>query len=183
MSNFIFRKTKIDGVIVIESKIFGDNRGYFMETYRQEDFAANGITSVFVQDNQSKSVKGVLRGLHFQKHHPQAKLVRVISGEIFDVCVDLRESSPTYGRWVGEILSDENRNQLFVPRGFAHGFLVLSDNAEIVYKCDAYYRPDDEGGVIWDDPLINIAWPIVKKPILSKKDLNLPGLVNVMADD
>lgn len=178
MSNFTFHKTKIDGVVVVEPKIFGDSRGYFMETYRHEIFAGGGITPAFVQDNQSKSSKGVLRGLHFQKNYPQAKLVRVISGEVFDVAVDLRKGSPTYGQWVGEILSAENRRQLFVPRGFAHGFLVLSDSAEFAYKCDGYYRPDDEGGIIWNDPAINIDWPLddIGEPVMSEKDLKWGGL-------
>ena len=178
MSNFTFHKTKIDGVIVVEPRLFGDSRGYFMETYQKEVFAEGGITSVFVQDNQSKSVKGVLRGLHFQKNYPQAKLVRVISGEVFDVAVDLRKDSSTYGQWIGEFLSAENRKQLFVPRGFAHGFLVLSDSAEFVYKCDDYYRPDDEFGIIWDDSMVNIDWPLndIGNPILSEKDLKWGGL-------
>lgn len=169
--NFVFHKTKIDGVIVVESKLFKDNRGYFMETYQYDDFVKGGIKSVFVQDNHSKSSKHVLRGLHFQKKYPQAKLVRVISGEVFDVCVDLRKESPTYGQWVSEILSAENRKQLFIPRGFAHGFLVLSETAEVIYKCDNYYMPGDEGGIIWNDPTINIKWPMIGEPILSEKDL------------
>ena len=179
IKRFKFNKTKIDGVVVVEPEIFGDSRGYFMETYRQAEFLIGGIEANFVQDNQSKSTKNVLRGLHFQKEHPQAKLVRVISGEVFDVCVDLRKGSPTYGQWVGEILSAENRKQLFVPRGFAHGFLVLSDSAEFVYKCDDYYRADDEGGIIWNDPAIGIDWPLKGKPVLSEKDLKWPGIENL----
>jgi len=169
--NFIFHKTKIDGVIIVETKLFGDNRGYFMETYQQIDFVEGGIESVFIQDNQSRSSKNVLRGLHFQKNYPQAKLVRVISGQVFDVCVDLRKESSSYGQWIGEILSAENGKQLFVPRRFAHGFLVLSDSAEFIYKCDNYYQPEDEGGIIWNDPTINIKWPLTGEPILSEKDL------------
>ncbi len=159
MSNFTFTKTKIDGVVIIETKTFGDNRGYFMETYEQRKFAEGGITAKFVQDNQSKSIKGVLRGIHMQKNHPQAKLVRVIKGTVYDVAVDLREGSPTYGEYVGTILSAENKKQFFIPRGFAHGFLVLSDEAEFVYKCDEFYYPDDEFGIAWNDPGIGIQWP------------------------
>ena len=136
MSNFNFIGTKIDGVFIVEPKVFGDSRGYFMETYHEQKFFEGGITAKFVQDNQSKSTKGVLRGLHFQKNHPQAKLVRVIKGEVYDVAVDIRKGSPTYGQYVGIVLSEENKKQFFIPRGFAHGFLVLSDEAEFVYKCD-----------------------------------------------
>ena len=174
--NFTFHKTSIDGVVIARPAVFGDSRGYFMETYRQEAFVAGGIPAVFVQDNQSKSVKNVLRGLHFQKKYPQAKLVRVLSGEVFDVCVDLRKGSPTYGQWFGEILSAENRKQLYIPRGCAHGFLVLSDSATFAYKCDDYYRPDDEGGLLWNDPALGIEWPLTGKPILSEKDLKWPGI-------
>ena len=160
MSNFDFRKTDIDGVIIVETKVFGDSRGYFMETYEERKFAEGGIIAKFVQDNQSKSTKGVLRGLHFQKTHPQAKLVRVIKGEVYDVAVDLRKDSPTYGKYVGVILSEENKKQFFIPRGFAHGFLVLSDEAEFVYKCDDFYHPEDEGGIMWNDPTVGIDWPM-----------------------
>lgn len=172
MSNFNFIKTEIDGVIIVETKIFGDNRGYFMETYEERKFAEGGITAKFVQDNQSKSSKGVLRGLHFQKTHPQAKLVRVIKGEVYDVAVDLRKDSPTYGKYVGEILSEENKKQFFIPRGFAHGFLVLSDEAEFVYKCDDFYHPEDEGGIMWNDPAVGIDWPLeeIDTIKLSEKD-------------
>lgn len=161
MSNFSFIKTDIDGVVIVETKVFGDNRGYFMETYEEHKFAEGGITAEFVQDNQSKSTKGVLRGLHFQKNHPQAKLVRVIKGEVYDVAVDLRKNSSTYGKYVGVILSEENKRQFFIPRGFAHGFLVLSDEAEFVYKCDDFYYPEDEGGIAWNDPIIGVNWPSV----------------------
>lgn len=177
MSNFNFIKTEIDGVIIVETKVFGDNRGYFMETYEERKFAEGGITAKFVQDNQSKSTKGVLRGLHFQKTHPQAKLVRVIKGEVYDVAVDLRKDSQTYGKYVGAILSEENKKQFFIPRGFAHGFLVLSDEAEFCYKCDDFYHPEDEGGLMWNDPEIGIDWPFdgIENLNLSEKDMkNLP---------
>ncbi len=180
--NFIFTKTSIDGVIVVDVKTFGDERGYFMETYKKPDFVAGGIDVDFVQDNQSSSTKGVLRGLHFQIEHPQSKLVRVISGEVFDVAVDLRPQSPTYGAWTGVVLSSENKRQFFIPRGFAHGFLVLSDTAEFCYKCDDIYHPNDEGGYQWNDPGIGIVWPALQgdsifdpdKIILSEKDRQHP---------
>lgn len=160
MGNFNFIKTPIEGVILVEPKVFGDNRGYFMETYKKTDFVEGGIDCDFIQDNQSKSTKGVLRGLHFQKTYSQAKLVRVIKGRVFDVGVDLRKGSPTFGKWVGYELSDENKRQLFIPKHFAHGFVVLSDEAEFVYKCDDVYHPEDEGGLLWNDPEIGIEWPI-----------------------
>lgn len=171
MSNFTFTRTSIEGVIIVDTKVFGDARGYFIETYKQPDFIEGGIPNIFVQDNQSASVKGVLRGLHFQIEHPQAKLVRVVSGEVFDVAVDLRKGSSTYGKWEGVILSAENKRQFFIPRGFAHGFLVLSDTAEFCYKCDDVYHPNDEGGLMWNDPDIAIAWPEIDSEILlSEKD-------------
>jgi dTDP-4-dehydrorhamnose 3,5-epimerase len=171
MGQFIFTKTGIEGVFVIEPKVFGDERGYFMETYNKADFENAGIKCEFVQDNQSRSKQGVLRGLHFQKVHPQAKLVRVTEGEVFDVAVDLRKDSPTWGKYVGTLLSAEKRNQFFVPRGFAHGFLVLSPFAEFCYKCDDFYRPEEEGGIPWDDPSLGIEWPEVACGIcLSEKD-------------
>ncbi len=178
MSNFKFTKTKIDGVIIVEQKVFGDSRGYFMETYEKRKFAEGGITAEFVQDNQSLSTKGVLRGLHFQKTHPQAKLVRVIKGAVYDVAVDLRKDSPTYGEYVGAVLSDENKKQFYIPKGFAHGFLVLSDVAEFVYKCDDFYYPSDEGGMMWNDPEIGIEWPLdgIEEIKLSEKDKKNPGL-------
>ena len=148
----------IEGLCVITPAVNGDSRGYFMETYNQNDLHEAGIDIVFVQDNQSLSVKGVLRGLHFQKHFPQTKLVRVIQGRVFDVVVDLRESSPTYGKWHGEELSEENKKQFLIPKGFAHGFLVLSDTAAFCYKCDDFYHPNDEGGLAWNDPAIGIDW-------------------------
>ncbi len=177
MSNFSFLKTDIDGVIIVETKVFGDSRGYFMETYHEDKFREGGITAKFVQDNQSKSTKGVLRGLHFQKKHPQAKLVRVIKGEVYDVAVDLRKDSPTYGKYVGAILSEENKKQFFIPKGFAHGFLVLSDEAEFTYKCDDFYHPEDEGGLMWNDPEIGIDWPLdgIDNLNLSEKDMKNPS--------
>lgn len=172
MSKFNFIKTDIDGMYIIEPTVYGDNRGYFMETYNYEDFKAAGLNMVFVQDNQSKSKKGVLRGLHFQTKNPQGKLVRVIKGEVFDVGVDLRQGSATFGKWVGAILSDENKRQLYIPEGFAHGFVVLSEEAEFVYKCTAFYDPQNEGGIIWNDKDIDIEWPINHdiEVILSEKD-------------
>ncbi len=178
MSNFNFIGTKIDGVFIVEPKVFGDSRGYFMETYHEQKFFEGGITAKFVQDNQSKSTKGVLRGLHFQKNHPQAKLVRVIKGEVYDVAVDIRKGSPTYGQYVGIVLSEENKKQFFIPRGFAHGFLVLSDEAEFVYKCDDFYHPEDEGGIMWNDPTIGVDWPLegIDEIKLSAKDMNNPRM-------
>ena len=149
----------IEGLCMITPAVHGDSRGYFMETYSARDMAEAGIDTVFVQDNQSSSSKGVLRGLHFQKQFPQTKLVRVIRGEVFDVAVDLRADSKTYGHWHGELLTEENKKQFLIPRGFAHGFLVLSDVAEFCYKCDDFYHPDDEGGLAWNDPEIGIVWP------------------------
>lgn len=149
----------IKGLCLIIPTVHGDPRGYFMETYNQRDMAEAGFGLVFVQDNQSMSAKGVLRGLHYQKQHPQAKLVRVIKGSVFDVAVDLRSGSETYGKWHGEFLTEENKKQFLIPRGFAHGFLVLSKTAEICYKCDDFYHANDEGGIAWNDPEINIRWP------------------------
>lgn len=150
----------IKGLIVIEPAVFGDSRGYFMETYNLNDFSEIGVKCKFVQDNQSSSKKGVLRGLHFQKEFPQDKLVRVVNGEVFDVAVDLREKSDTYGKWFGVILSAENKKQFFIPKGFAHGFLVLSEYAEFCYKVTDFYHPNDEGGILWKDPDIGIRWPL-----------------------
>lgn len=185
--NFSFTKTSIDGVIVVDVRQHGDNRGYLMETYKKPDFANAGIDVDFVQDNQSRSTQGVLRGLHFQIRHPQAKLIRVMSGKIFDVAVDLRNGSSTYGKWVGVELSSENHRQLFIPHGFAHGFLVLSDSAEILYKCDDVYHPGDEGGLTWNDPTIGIEWPPLEgddvfdasKVITSERDKGLPLLNDI----
>ena len=171
-----FNKTDIEGVYVIEPKVFGDSRGFFMETYSERDFKKHGLDYVFVQDNQSKSHKGVLRGLHFQKVHPQAKLVRVVEGEVFDVAVDLRKNSRTYGKWVGVLLSEDNKRMFMIPRGFAHGFVVLSDTAQFVYKCDDFYHPEDEGGIRYDDPDIAIQWPRSSDVELSEKDKRHPYL-------
>ncbi len=151
----------IQGLCVITPAVHGDSRGYFMETYSQRDMEENGINIIFVQDNQSMSVKGVLRGLHYQINYPQTKLVRVIKGAVFDVAVDLRKGSPTYGNWHGELLTEDNKKQFLIPKGFAHGFLVMSDNAEFCYKCDDFYHPNDEGGLAWNDPKIGITWPEV----------------------
>lgn len=148
----------IEGLCIITPAVHGDSRGYFMETYNRNDMEEEGINVVFVQDNQSMSVKGVLRGLHFQKCYPQTKLVRVIKGTVYDAAVDLRKDSSTYGKWFGVELSEENKKQFLIPRGFAHGFLVLSDKAEFCYKCDDFYHPDDEGGLAWNDPEIGIDW-------------------------
>ena len=163
---------EIEGLKVVQPTVFGDARGYFMESYHYKDYSAAGIDAVFVQDNQSSSSRGVLRGLHFQKRHPQAKLVRVIAGEVFDVAVDLREGSKTLGQWFGITLSAENKKQFFIPAGFAHGFLVLSDTAEFFYKCTDFYHPDDEGGIAYNDPEIGIAWPVQEGMVLnlSEKD-------------
>lgn len=152
-------KGPIEGLYVIEPTIHGDSRGYFIETYNQRDFAEAGLTMAFVQDNQSLSTKGVLRGLHYQKQYPQGKLVRVVRGSVFDVAVDLRNGSPTYGRWFGQVLSEENKKQFYISEGFAHGFLVLSDVAEFFYKTTDFYRPEDEAGLAWNDPEIGIQWP------------------------
>lgn len=174
--NFTFTETAIEGVYIIEPKCYGDNRGYFMETYKEDNFRQAGLNYTFVQDNQSSSRKGVLRGLHFQERFPQAKLVRVLSGEVFDVAVDLRRGSKTYGKWVGVLLSGENKKQFMIPRGFAHGFVVVSEYAEFAYKCDELYHPEDEGGIAWNDPDVAIQWPDVGEIILSEKDEKNPTL-------
>ena len=174
--NFTFIETSIKDVYIIEPKVYGDNRGYFMETYKETDFTKAGLNYTFIQDNQSKSKKGVLRGLHFQKTYPQAKLVRVLEGEVYDVAVDLRKNSPTYGKYVGVILSSENKKMFMIPRGFAHGFLVLSDTATFTYKCDELYHPEDEGGIMWNDPEIGIEWPNCDEILLSDKDKKHPSL-------
>lgn len=176
IGNFTFKETSIKDVFVIETKKFGDNRGYFMETYKKQDFDNAGLKYDFVQDNQSKSKKGVLRGLHFQKTFPQAKLVRCLEGEVFDVCVDLRKNSETYGKWEGVVLSGEKGNQFMIPRGFAHGFLVLSDTATFCYKCDEIYHPEDEGGIAYNDPDVNINWNFDGEILLSEKDKKHPCL-------
>ena len=160
MGKFIFTQTEIPGVVVIEPQVFGDDRGYFMETYQKDQFAEAGIDKEFVQDNQSRSTRGVLRGLHFQKKYPQCKLVRVVRGTVFDVAVDLRADSETYGKWYGVTLSADNKKQFLIPEGFAHGFLVLSDEAEFCYKVSDFWHPNDEGGLAWNDPAIGIDWHV-----------------------
>jgi len=172
---------EIQGLKVITPTVHTDERGYFMETYNYRDYQAAGIDMEFVQDNQSSSQKGVLRGLHFQMNHPQDKLVRVISGEVFDVAVDLRKGSATYGKWYGVLLSEENKKQFFIPKNFAHGFLVLSDSAEFVYKCTDFYHPGDEGGLAWNDTNIGIQWPVPEgmELIISEKDQKWGSIVNL----
>ncbi len=173
---FDFRRLQIPGVVAVRLKTFGDDRGFFMETYKHSDFAAAGIAARFVQDNQSRSARSVLRGLHYQKDpKAQGKLVRCLSGRIFDVAVDIRKGSPTYAKWVGEELTGENGLMLYIPPGFAHGFLVLSGTADILYKCTAEYSPECDRGIIWSDPDIGIAWP-AGDPALSPKDSGLPRL-------
>ena len=164
--------TAIPEVLVIEPKVFGDDRGFFFESFNQKAFqAATGLDVAFVQDNHSKSAKNVLRGLHYQVLHPQGKLVRVVQGEVFDVAVDIREGSKTYGKWVGEILSAENKKQFWVPPGFAHGFLTLSDTAEFLYKTTDYYAPEHERSILWNDRVLAIDWPLLAPPVLSAKDI------------
>lgn len=163
--------TRIPDVKLLEPKVFGDERGFFMETFRDEWFRQNVAERTFVQENHSKSTQGVLRGLHYQTENTQGKLVRVVSGEVFDVVVDMRRDSPTFGHWVGEVLSADNKRQLWVPEGFAHGFYVLSDEAEFVYKCTDYYNPNAEHSLIWNDATVGIDWPLLGEPSLSAKDL------------
>jgi len=172
--------TSIDEVKIIEPKVFGDDRGFFMETYRESWFQSEVADVVFVQDNHSKSSKGILRGMHYQTKFSQGKLVRVISGEVFDVVVDLRKSSATFGQWVGTLLSVENKRQLWVPKGFAHGFYVTSKSAEFVYKCTEYYAPEYEKSLAWNDPDLDIHWPIDNEevPLLSAKDVTAPSFKN-----
>ena len=176
LNNFIFIETPINGLYEIEVKRYGDSRGYFMETYKESDFNEAGFNYKFVQDNQSKSKHGVLRGLHYQKTFPQTKLVRCIEGDVFDVAIDLRKGSPTYGKWHGVVLSAEKGNQFLIPRGFAHGFVVLSETATFCYKCDELYHPEDEGGLLWNDSDIGIEWPKVGEILLSEKDQKYPSL-------
>ncbi len=168
-------QTPLDGVLIVEPKIFEDHRGFFTETWHRERYRQAGIDSAFVQDNMSFSARGVLRGLHYQIQHPQAKLVQVITGEIFDVAVDLRPGSPTFAKWTGVRLSGENHRQFYIPEGFAHGFCVLSEQAHFMYKCSDFYAPGDEGGILWSDPDIAIDWP-VNDPVISPKDAALPAL-------
>ena len=178
MSKFKITKCEIEGLYILEPKGFYDDRGYFMETYNQNDFDELGLNMKFVQDNESKSKRGVLRGLHFQKKHPQGKLVRVIKGSVYDVAVDIRKNSKTFGKWVGVELSEENKKQFYIPEGFAHGFLVLSEEAQFVYKCSDFYYPEDEGGIIYNDSTINISWPIPEdmEVVISEKDKKWGGL-------
>ena len=198
MSQIKVTKAPIEGLYVIEPTVHGDSRGYFMETYNYNDMKECGLDMVFVQDNQSKSSKGVLRGLHYQINHPQGKLVRVIKGRVFDVAVDIRKGSSTYGKWFGVELSEENKKQFYISPGFAHGFLVLSDEAEFCYKCTDFYHPDDEGGIAWNDPAIGIVWPELKgeysgsasadgytlldgtKLKLSEKDQKWKGFIDIL---
>jgi len=171
----------IKDVLIIEPRVFTDDRGYFLETYHVSRFKSAGLPDAFVQDNLSFSVKNTLRGLHFQVTHPQAKLIQVISGEIFDVAVDIRPTSPTFSRWVSVHLSEHNKRQILIPEGFAHGFCVLSDSAHVVYKCSDFYDPDDEGGILWSDPAVGIDWPITH-PIVSAKDARLPLISKIPRD-
>lgn len=170
--------TAIDGVLIVELDVFEDKRGFFFETYHRKRYAESGIDAVFVQDNLSYSMKGTLRGLHFQIEKPQAKLVQVVQGEVFDVAVDIRSGSPTFGKWIGTRLSDENQRQFFIPEGFAHGFAVLSETALFMYKCTALYDPADEGGILWSDPDIGIDWPVTD-PVVSDKDQRYPRLAEL----
>lgn len=178
MGQFTFISTGIEGLTIVETKKFGDDRGYFMETWNHDNFAEGGLPMRFVQDNESKSKKGVLRGLHFQKKNPQGKLVRVTSGEVYDVGVDLRKNSSTYGKAFGIILSAEKGNMFYVPEGFAHGFLVMSETATFVYKCTRFYDPNDEGCLFWNDPILEIQWPVglVGEVLLSEKDKEAKSL-------
>ena len=180
MGKITVETCKIEGLKVITPKVFGDERGYFMESYNFNDFKEAGIDQVFVQDNQSSSTKCVLRGLHYQIEHPQDKLVRVVRGEVFDVAVDLRKGSVTYGEWFGVLLSEENKKQFFIPKGFAHGFVVLSDYAEFCYKCSDFYHPGDEGGLRYNDPDIAIEWPIPEDMELNinERDRNWPSFAD-----
>ncbi|MGF6991050.1 dTDP-4-dehydrorhamnose 3,5-epimerase [Lachnospiraceae bacterium PF1-21] len=178
MGKIIVEECHIEGLKVVTPAVYGDERGYFMETYNCNDFKAAGIDVNFVQDNQSRSKKNVLRGLHYQINYPQDKLVRVVSGEVFDVAVDLRKESKTYGQWYGVVLSAENKKQFFIPKNFAHGFVVLSESAEFAYKCSDFYHANDEGGLIWNDPEIGIQWPNIEEDelIISEKDQMWSGI-------
>lgn len=174
-------ETTLPGVLIIEPKVFGDERGFFQETYHEQRYQEMGIKERLVQDNHSRSGKGVLRGLHYQLNHPQGKLVRATAGEVFDVAVDIRQGSPTFGKWHGIILTGENHRQFYVPPGFAHGFVVLSDSADFLYKCSDYYHPEDEGAVIWNDPDIGIDWPMTEVS-LSQKDAAASRLADIPAE-
>ncbi len=178
MGEFKVTKTDIEGLVLLEPRVFKDERGFFFESYNRRDLLAAGIDEEFVQDNQSESPKGVLRGLHFQKEHPQGKLVSVSHGSVYDVAVDIRPGSKTYGKYFGTVLSEENKKELYIPKGFAHGYFVLSDIARFSYKCTEYYHPGDEGGIRYDDPDIGVDWPIPEgeEPVINLRDLNFPRL-------
>jgi len=184
MSKFKKIDTFIQGLFIIEPAVFNDERGFFMETYNHKEFSQLGINTIFVQDNHSKSKKGVLRGLHFQKKHPQAKLIRVVSGTIYDIAVDLRKKSPTFGKWYGIELSSENKKQIYIPQGFAHGFLTLSEEADVLYKASDYYHPEDEYGIIWNDPDLNINWQVdkVDSIIISQKDKSFKSFDKIKSE-
>ncbi len=174
-------ETIIPGVLIIKPRVFEDDRGFFLESYNKKDFVEAGITDEFVQDNHSRSTRGVLRGLHYQKEYPQGKLIRVIQGEVLDIIVDIRKGSPTFGKWVSVMISAENKTQVWIPKGFAHGFSVLSEIAEFCYKVTEFYHPEDEKGVFWNDPQLAIDWK-VKNPVLSRKDRDLPLLKDADPD-
>lgn len=178
-------ESSLPGVYIIEPRVFSDERGFFFESFRADRLAEAGINANWVQDNHSRSQRGVLRGLHYQLHHPQAKLCRVVAGEVLDVAVDIRRSSPHFGQWVSVLLSAQNKRQVYVPRGFAHGFLVLSETAEFLYKCDEYYHPEDERGIAWDDPQIAVDWqiPAGLELVLSAKDRQNPMLSAIGEDE
>lgn len=176
-----YTTTSLPGVLVLEPVVFRDDRGFFLETHHQKKYREGGIDRAFVQDNRSHSIKDVLRGLHYQLSCPQGKLVYAVTGEIFDVAVDVRRGSPTFGKWEGIYLSSSNNRQIFIPEGFAHGFCVLSETADVLYKCTDFYNPDDEFGILWSDPAIGVKWP-VEKPVLSSKDSQYPKLSEVAAD-
>ncbi len=177
-----FIETELPGAMIIEPAVFNDSRGFFLETYHYNKYSENGLDAGFVQDNHSHSVKDTLRGLHYQLRHPQGKLLYMIRGEIFDVAVDIRKGSPSFGKWVSVILSSENKKQFYVPPGFAHGFCVLSEEADVIYKCTDFYKPDDEYGIIWNDPEIGIEWPVID-PVLSEKDGKYQTLKNIIVDN
>ncbi|MCR5319080.1 MAG: dTDP-4-dehydrorhamnose 3,5-epimerase [Treponema sp.] len=175
---FTFTKCPIEGLWEVHPKVFGDKRGYFFEVYSEKDFKEAGLTMNFVQDNQSSSVQGVLRGLHFQKRHPQGKLVRAVQGRVYDVALDLRKGSATFGKYHGIVLDSEKQNQFYIPEGFAHGFYVLSESAVFAYKCTDFYHPEDEGGIMWNDPTVGIDWKGIApdiEPVLSEKDTRHPN--------
>jgi len=172
-------ETSLPGVYIIEPTVFADARGFFYESYHQQKYAELGITNMFVQDNHSLSRGNTLRGLHYQLRQPQAKLCRVVAGEVLDVAVDIRRGSPTFGKWVAVRLSAENKRQVYIPAGFAHGFLVLSETAEVLYRCDAFYAPNDDYGIAWNDPAIGVEWPLMEPPIMSARDQQHPGLRDV----